>query len=208
MGKFSCGKREATWITAEGKRKFCRECKTNTCTPRKWRKVKTATVVKNTVIDGERLGDQPVIVPGVKIDLVEDQVVAEWRKEKEESEKSEWTELSKGTELENVAMETAHNVVKNFEPMMKMMTATADIMDTASRPHFGLTLPGHKREREHYALLGVLHAASGRKLWRFWPPTWKPKMSANVVFISNRDDMVWIPPGWDHESITLEGQAH
>ena len=191
MGKCAdCGEREATWVTVEGKQKFCKKYKTNTCTPRKWRKVKQATVVKNNVIDGERLGDQPVIVPGVKIDLVEDQVVAEWRKEKEESEKSQWTELSKGTELENVAMETAYNVVKNFEPMMKMMTATADMMDTASRPHFGLTLPGHKRERKYYALLGVLHAASGRKLWRFWPPAWTPKMNANVVFISNRDDMV------------------
>ena len=105
-------------------------------------------------------------------------------------------------------METACNVVKNFKPMMEMMTETADMMKTATRPHFGLTLPGHKTEREHYAPLGVLHAASGRKLWRFWPPAWKPKMNANVVFISNRDDMVWIPPGWDHESITLEGQAH
>jgi len=38
-------------------------------------------VVKNNVIDGERLGDQPVIVPGVKIDLVEEKVVSEWRKE-------------------------------------------------------------------------------------------------------------------------------
>ena len=81
MGKCAdCGEREATWVTVEGNRKFCKGCNTNTCTPRKWRKVKEATVVKNNAIDGEKLGDQPVIFPGVKIDLIEEEVVAKWRK--------------------------------------------------------------------------------------------------------------------------------
>ena len=117
-------------------------------------------------------------------------------------------ELSLDTKLETVAMETACNVVKNFKPMMEMMTETADMTKTATRPHFGLALPGNNTDRPQYTPLDVLHAASGRKLWRFRPPACTPKMTANVVFVSNRDDMVWIPPGWDHESTTLEGQVH
>ena len=72
MGK--CAKykeKEATWVTEEGKLKFYKKCKTNICTPPKWRKSnKEAAVAKNNVIDGERLGDQPVIVQGVKITVL------------------------------------------------------------------------------------------------------------------------------------------
>ena len=99
-------------------------------------------------------------------------------------------------------------MVKNFKPMMKMMTETADMMSTASRPHFGLTLSGQNTKRQYYAPVGVLHAASGRKLWRCWAPTFNPNITSNVVLVSNRKDMVWFPPGWEHEAITLEGQAH
>ena len=103
-------------------------------------------------------------------------------------------------------METACKAVKNFEPVMDMMTETADMMKTATRPHFGLTLPGNKTDRQQPAPVDVLHAASGRKLWKFWPSAFTPKMTANVVFVSNWDDMVGIPPGWDYEAINLEGQ--
>ena len=119
-----------------------------------------------------------------------------------------WEELSFETDLQTMSLRTASDVIKHFKPIMKMMTGTDDMLGTANRPHFGLSLQGHETVRQQHAPLDVLHVASGQKLCRFWPPAFHPKETPNVVCAANWGDMVWIPPGWDHETITLEGQVH
>ena len=92
--------------------------------------------------------------------------MARWRDHQtmESPGETEWEELSFEADFQAVAMRPASNVVTNFKPMMNMMTATVDMLETASRPHFGLSLPGHKTDKQQYAPLGVLNVASGRKL--------------------------------------------
>jgi hypothetical protein len=73
MGKCcGCKARKVMWITVEGKRKFCRDCKTATCTPWKWHvSPKEEQVANNISIDPERLGNLHAVVAGINIDLKE-----------------------------------------------------------------------------------------------------------------------------------------
>ena len=73
-------------------------------------------MAKTNVIDTERLGDQPVIVQGVKIKLPEEEVVAWWRayQTMESQKKTMWEELSFETDLQTMSLRTASDVIKHF----------------------------------------------------------------------------------------------
>ena len=98
---------------------FARCASKKTGTPRKWRKSKKeAPVARNNVIDAERLGDQPVIVRGVKIKLHEEEVVARWRNDKtmKSQGKTMWGDLSFETDIQAMALRTASDVIKTSNP--------------------------------------------------------------------------------------------
>jgi hypothetical protein len=118
-----------------------------------------------------------------------------------------WLALSLNTDAQVVALDTTYDVINNFDPMMTLIAATTTLMGTVDRPHFGLFLSGHKSKKHQHAPPGVLHMACGQTWWRFWPLAFTSKGLPNVVILAEGRDIVWIPHGWDHEVITLEGRV-
>jgi hypothetical protein len=82
-----------------------------------------------------------------------------------------WFELSLNTDLQAVALNIAPGVINNASPMMAMITTTMTLTGTVDRPHSGLSLPGHKSNKNHHhALLDVLHVTSGQKNVEMFAP--------------------------------------
>ena len=56
--------------------------------------------------------------------------------------------------------------------------------------------------------MGVLNMAVGGKLWRFWPPGAAEDCAPDLVLTVCAGEMLWFPPGWGHEVVTLEGNVY
>ena len=209
MGKcLRCKKVDAAYVDTRGKRAHCDDCKDPHAT-RHVRKKRKVPGVDYTKVDTNRLPSRPCIVP---IDLIEFApqtliAVAGARALLRDPTQVE-LDVSTNSDLQAAAIQMGELCVHDYTDMADMCFDVAVKMQVNRTAVLGINVASAKTDRHEHAPLGVLHVATDRKLWRFWCPGSKSNANPDRVVTVNGGEMLWFPPGWGHEVITLRGEIY
>lgn len=217
MGKcVKCHKREAGWYNDRGKRSFCVECKNSESLPRKKIPKAANVAIASTVpvplvtppvgtkVDVESLPAIPIIL-NISVDVwtmrAADIVALRPGRGNESI-----LDVSTNRPQQALAIKMGAAIIDDYDTMDAVCERVAGLMGINSSACFGVNIAGHVTPRHQHAPMGVMHIASGNKLWRFWRPASKednPEMILKVL----AGQLLWLPPGWSHEVITLQGDV-
>ena len=222
MGKcVKCKAKEAAYVDERGKRVHCHTCKLPGATRhlRKKRRTSAADVEggkgKKRTSDGPRiflasLGLSPFVAATLDVDWLERQLST--RELLTAAPRGTWTtattavlDLTTGTSREEVASGIGEKLVEGYLAMAPTLHAVAQEMGINRKACMGANRPGNPTKRHQHAPMGVLNLlGGGSKQWRFWPPG-ADTSTAPLCFEQQAGQVVWVPPGWQHEVLTTGG---
>ena len=127
----------------------------------------------------------------------------------------EWTaettmvlDLTTHTSREEVATRIGEKLVQDYMAMAPVLRAVAHEMGVNEVAVGGVSRTGNHTPRHQHAPMGVLNLLGGSegasKQWRLWPPGADGEREP-ITFEQRAGQVLWIPPGWQHEVFTTGG---
>eukprot|EP01052_Picozoa_sp_SAG31_P057943 SAG31_NODE_17430_length_670_cov_12.760070_1_plen_128_part_00 len=87
-------------------------------------------------------------------------------------------------------------------PVLREVAQQMEINEVAV---IGVNRVGNHTERHQHSPMGVLNLlGGGSKLWKLWPPGAKEE-TEHIPIEQGAGQVLWIPPGWQHEVFTSGG---
>jgi len=225
-----CKAEEAAYVDERGKRAHCDSCKRPGATRhiRKKRKAATANIDTAGLCDSGKkrtltsdgppislasLGTSPFIAATLDADWLERQLPT--RELLTDAPRGTWTaatttelDLTTHTPREKVAISIGEQLVGDYAAMAPVMRAVAHEMGVNQTACIGANRPGNRTPRHQHAPMGVLNLLGGgkgaAKRWRLWAPG-SESGAESLCFEQRAGDVLWIPPGWQHEVMTTGG---
>jgi hypothetical protein len=206
MGKcLKCKVKEAAFLDERGKRAHCHSCKL----PGAARNIRKKTKKLSAKVDITKLPARPCVLPVAKIVFAEDTLAAVARVRASMGKPTEVElDISTNGELQATAVGLGSEYVADYAPMATVCSDFAQVLGVNYFAALGVNRAGAMTRRHQHSPLGVLNVATGAKLWRFWEPGAPDDVEPDLVLTVHKGEMLWFPPGWGHEVITLEGQVY
>ena len=206
-----------------GAGRFCKLCSANIpgAVPR-YRKDKEANSISLNAlpIPADALGNSPRIVVTMDSDWLEQRAPAATLLLAASNRRTFWgpnitqvLDCSTGTQQhEQMAESIGRELYENYDTMSPVLQSVAQVMSVNGTACFGLNKAGHVTLRHSHAPMGVLNLLMNRasKVWNFWPPG-DDSLQSPQTCTQGPGDVIWIPPGWQHEVTTTGGsimQSH